>query len=195
METPQTAFELLLGIDQRCRQRAAELPAQAARAQRWSGIGFRLDKGWYVAPMSEIAEVMQPPPATRVPGVKPWLLGIANMRGRLLPLIDLAGYLSNATAEPDAPPRVDYSAARQRRRVLVVDTPQLYVGLLVDEVGGLQHFALHSLDPTLRARVAPAVAPFLQGHFFRERAWDVFSPAALVAAPGFRDVALQALTG
>lgn len=185
----------MLGIDQRCRRRAAELPAQVARVQSWSGIGFRLDKGWYVAPMAEIAEVLQPPPATRVPGVKPWLLGIANMRGRLLPLIDLVGYLSNATAEPDAAPRVDYSAARQRRRVLVVDTPQVYAGLLVDEVSGLQHFALHSLDLALRAQVPPGVAPFLQGHFFRERAWDVFSPAALVAAPAFRDVALQALTG
>jgi twitching motility protein PilI len=195
MDTPQTAFELLLGIDQRCRQRAAELPAQVARVQSWSGIGFRLDKSWYVAPIAEIAEVLQPPPAARVPGVKPWLLGIANMRGRLLPLIDLAGYLSNAAVETDAAPRVDYSAARQRRRVLIVDTSQVYAGLLVDEVSGLQHFPLHSLDLALRAQALPAVAPFLQGHFFRERAWDVFSPAALVAAPAFRDVAPQALTG
>ena len=71
MDTPQTAFELLLGIDQRCRQHAAELPAQVTRVQSWSGIGFRLDKGWYVAPMAEIAEVMHAPPSTRVPGVSP----------------------------------------------------------------------------------------------------------------------------
>ncbi|KAB0648344.1 chemotaxis protein CheW, partial [Acinetobacter bohemicus] len=37
MTESQTAFELLLDIDRRCRLLAADLPSQEARLQRWSG--------------------------------------------------------------------------------------------------------------------------------------------------------------
>lgn len=36
----QTAFELLLDIDRRCRLLAADLPSQETRSHSWSGIGF-----------------------------------------------------------------------------------------------------------------------------------------------------------
>ncbi len=42
MTESQTAFELLLDIDRRCRLLAADLPSQETRLQRWSGIAFRL---------------------------------------------------------------------------------------------------------------------------------------------------------
>ena len=179
MGPSRTAFELLLGLDQRCRQRAASLPSQDARLQSWSGIAFRLGAAWYVAPMAEVAEVLPPPRATRVPGVKPWVLGVANVRGRLLPLMDLGGCLGLELGKP-----------RKQRRVLVVERPDVFAGLLVDEVSGLQHFSLHSLDLSLPAAAEPRIAPYIQGYFQREQAWQVFSPFALVQAAAFRDVAL-----
>jgi twitching motility protein PilI len=174
-----TAFELLLGIDQRCRLQAARLPALQSRLQGWSGIGFRLGEQWYVAPIGEVAEVLREPRATQVPGVKPWVRGVANVRGRLLPIISLGGYFGHDPAPPG-----------KQRRVLVVDRQELFTGLLVDEVLGLQHFALHSHDLSAPAQVDAAVAPFIQGHFMRERPWSVFSPLALAQAPGFVDIAL-----
>lgn len=93
MTESQTAFELLLDIDRRCRLLAADLPSQEARLQRWSGIGFRLGPHWYVAPMGEVAEVLHEPRCTLMPGVKPWVKGVANLRGRLLPVMDLGGFL------------------------------------------------------------------------------------------------------
>ena len=186
MRALRTAFDLLQAIDQRCRQRAANLPSQPAPLQTWSGIGFRLGEYWYVAPMAEVAEVLHPPHATRMPGVRPWVLGMANVRGRLLPLMDLEGLLGLGTGEVPAEAR----APRKHRRVLVVEHEDIYAGLLVDEVGGLQHFALHSLDLSMPATALPGVAPYLQGHFHHERAWHVFSPFALVRAPAFREVAI-----
>ena len=73
MTESQTAFELLLDIDNRCRLLAADLPSQEARLQRWSGIGFRLGSHAYVAPMGEVAEVLHEPRCTLMPGVKPWV--------------------------------------------------------------------------------------------------------------------------
>ena len=84
MSESLTAFELLWQIDQRCRLLAADLPSQPARQDRWSGIGFRLGEHWYVTPMGEVSEVLPELRVTQLPGVKPWVKGVANLRGRLL---------------------------------------------------------------------------------------------------------------
>lgn len=174
----RTAFDLLLAIDQRVRLHAAGLPSQHSGLGNWSGIGFRLAGHWLVAPMQDIAEVLREPRLTRLPGVKPWVLGMTNLRGRLLPVMDLCGLLD-----------VEPSGTRQRR-VLVVDQPEVFAGLLVDEVVGLQHFARERLEPSAPLQIRAAMAPFVQGHFQREQVWSVFSLQALVQSTEFRDVAL-----
>jgi twitching motility protein PilI len=177
MNESLTAFDLLLQIDRRCRLLAADLPSQPTRQDSWSGIGFRLGEHWYVAPMGEVGEVLHEPRFTQVPGVKPWVKGVANLRGRLLPVMDLAGFFGHET-----------SAARKQRRVLVVEHDEVFAGLLVDEVFGLQHFARDSLEPadTLNS----PISPFITGRFQREQTWQVFSLFALARSQGFMNVAL-----
>ncbi|MFB4392465.1 MULTISPECIES: chemotaxis protein CheW [unclassified Pseudomonas] len=174
-----TAFELLLDIDRRCRLLVADQPPQDLRLQQWSGIGFRIAGFWFVAPMGEVAEVLREPRSSRVPGVQPWVRGVANVRGRLLPLMDLSAFFGLGQAAPG-----------KQRRVLVLDVEDLFAGLLVDEVVGLQHFALSSLALEPPYPLLGAAAPFVQGHFPREHNWAIFSPFALAQAPGFLDVAL-----
>ncbi|MCU1752622.1 chemotaxis protein CheW [Pseudomonas sp. 6D_7.1_Bac1] len=174
-----TAFELLLQIDQRCRLLAADLPSQQTRNHGWSGIGFRLGERWYVAPMGEVSEVLHEPRCTQLPGVKSWVKGVANLRGRLLPIMDLCGFLGT-----------ELSALRKQRRVLVVEYKEVFVGLMVDEVFGMQHFDQASFEPaSLDAQDGPAGA-FIKGQFVREQRWQVFSPFALAQSPRFMDVAL-----
>ncbi|WP_077046042.1 chemotaxis protein CheW [Pseudomonas sp. KK4] len=177
-----TAFELLLQIDQRCRLLAADLPSQPTRQDNWSGIGFRLGDHWYVAPMGEVSEVLHEPRFTQVPGVKPWVKGVANLRGRLLPIMDLGGCFSGKESGHEQ------SATRRQRRVLVVEHQEVFAGLLVDEVFGLQHFAQDTLEPgdTLNG----PMAAFITGRFQREQTWQVFSPFALATSQGFMNIAL-----
>jgi twitching motility protein PilI len=61
---------------------------------------------------------------------------------------------------------------------------------MVDEVLGMQHFSELSLIPHSPDDSEPDIAPFIQGRFLREQAWQVFSPRALLQSPGFMDVAL-----
>lgn len=178
MSASYTAFELLLAMDQRCRARAAELPVQQDTEQPWSGISFRLGNGWFVAPMSEVAEVLPEPRMTRIPGVKPWVLGVANLRGRLLPVMNLSGYFGAAL-----------SSHRRQRRVLVVDHDEVFIGLLVDEAPGLQHFPPADLAMVRPENLDDALAPYVKGYFFNDREWAVFSPVALVTAAEFLNVA------
>lgn len=172
-----TAFELLLQIDQRCRLLAADLPSQPTRQDHWSGIGFRLGDHWYVAPMSEVSEVLHEPRFTQVPGVKSWVKGVANLRGRLLPIMDLGSFLGH-----------ELSTARRQRRVLVVEHQEVFAGLMVDEVFGLQHFARDSLESV--DTLDGPIAPFIQGRFEREQSWQVFSPFALAQSQGFMNIAM-----
>ncbi len=179
MKGSRTAFELLFAIDQRCRSLAAGLPAQPAREQDWSGIGFRLGEHLFVTPMGEIAEILNEPRCTAMPRVKPWVLGIANLRGRLLPVIDLCSYFGHAC-----------SPLRKPRQVLVVEQPEVFAGLLVDEVLGMQHFDPASLERGAEVAPTPQMAPFIRGQFIREQPWRVFSTRALAQSRGFMDVAL-----
>ncbi|WLH12413.1 chemotaxis protein CheW [Pseudomonas hefeiensis] len=179
MSQSLTAFELLLQIDRRCRLLGADLPSQPTHRAGWSGIGFRLGEHWYVAPMGEVSEVLHEPRYTHLPGVKPWVRGVANLRGRLLPLMDVCGFFGH-----------ELSSVRKQRRVLVVDHDEIFTGLLVDEVLGLQHFAQDSLEPTLMDDLDGPEAVFVKGRFRGERQWQVFSPFALAQSPGFMDVAV-----
>jgi twitching motility protein PilI len=174
-----TAFELLLQIDQRCRLLAADLPSQPTRQNSWSGIGFRLGEYWYVAPMGEVSEVLHEPRFTQVPGVKPWVKGVANLRGRLLPIMDLCAFLGH-----------ELSVARRQRRVLVVEHQDVFAGLMVDEVFGLQHFAQGSLEPVATDAVTGPMAAFVEGCFQGEQTWRVFSPFALARSQGFMNIAV-----
>ncbi|MGV8862557.1 MAG: chemotaxis protein CheW [Pseudomonas sp.] len=179
MAESKTAFQLLLEIDQRCRSLAAGLPLQETRQQDWSGIGFRMGEQCYVAPMGEISEILHEPRCSVLPGVKPWVKGVANLRGRLLPIMDLCAFFDH-----------ELSPVRKQRRVLVVDHQDVFAGLMVDEVLGVQHFSQRSLMPEPLVAFDAGVAPFIQGQFLREQAWLVFSPHALAQSPGFMDVAL-----
>jgi len=179
MAESQTAFELLLEIDQRCRLLAADLPSQETRQHGWSGIGFRIGEHWYVAPMGEVSEVLHEPRFTQLPGVKPWVKGVANLRGRLLPIMDLCGFFGH-----------ELSPLRKQRRVLVVEHGDVFAGLMVDEVIGLQHFEQHSFEPLSISKRQGSKAEFVKGYFRREQNWRVFSLFALAKSPVFMSVAI-----
>lgn len=178
MSDVMTPFQQLLEIDQLCRRYSAGLPAQQEVAQSWSGIGFRMGARLFVAPMGEVTEVLHEPRYTLLPGVKPWIKGVANVRGRLLPIMDLCGFLGG-----------ELSPLRKQRRVMVVECEKVFAGLVVDEVFGMQHFSVEGFTEQLPPLEA-AIQPLIHGVFHRERPWLVFSPHSLAREQAFLDVAV-----
>ena len=96
---------------------------------RWSGIAFSFAGYQFVAPLGEVAEVIPVPSSTTVPSAKSWIRGLANVRGRLLPLTDLAIFLSLPETE-----------LSKLSKVMIIDQPSNYGGVIVDQVMGIQHF-------------------------------------------------------
>jgi len=93
-----TPFELLQELERRSKLALAGPAAAKGDAQEWVGIGFRLGTDWLLVARHEVREVMIiPSQAARVPGAKPWVVGLVNVRGQLLPLVDLKQFLGAGT--------------------------------------------------------------------------------------------------
>ena len=62
--------------------------------QEWSGVTFALGESRLACKIDQIHEILPIPASTPVPGAKPWIIGLANVRGSLLTVIDLVWFLT-----------------------------------------------------------------------------------------------------
>lgn len=178
MADAQSVYLTLFALQRLCRERATGLPQQAEVIEYWSGIGFTMDGVKYVSPIPEVSEILHVPRYTRVPGVLGWMKGIANVRGRLLPIMDLIGYFNRKSGLQE-----------KKRRLLVLDHGDVYSGLVVDDVMGMQHFPVDSYSRESGEQDA-VIAPYTDGSYMREDGkWIVFSPHRLAEDPRFMQVA------
>ena len=96
---------------------------------QWSGITFRLGETRLACDADRVHEILSMPQSTPVPGSKPWILGLANVRGAILTIVDLAWFLTGKR-----------TAITVRTRLLSSQLHKAPVGLLIDEVFGQRHF-------------------------------------------------------
>ncbi|CAN5197678.1 chemotaxis protein CheW [soil metagenome] len=173
-------FALLMELERRARAAMGQERA-AGPEHEWVGVGFLLGRESFLAPRGDVREVLPVPGVvTRVPGAKSWVLGLANVRGHLLPLLDLGLFLGGGPIDVD-----------RRTRVVTVNDRDIPAGLVVDEVFGFRRFLHHehaaSWPPTLIR-----CERFLTGAYRRDgECWPVFSLQKLVESPQF----LQAAAG
>ena len=174
----QDPFQLLLAIEQRSKKNAQALPQQVEQQNTWDGVAFRLGEVHLVAPLFEVKEILPCPRLTHVPGAKRWIRGIANIRGSLLPVIDLQDCINGEAL-----------TVGRSSRILVASHKGLAAGLLVDEILGQKHF-MEEMRSTELPDMGAQAADFLQGAF-RERgdSWCVFSLHRLLDSQQFIDVA------
>ncbi|WP_439624857.1 chemotaxis protein CheW [Gemmata sp.] len=128
------------------RPEGAAAGASAASGREHPHVVFAVAGTEYAVPLHAVREIGRPPAATPLPGAPEWLVGVANIRGGIVSMVDLRAFL----AEPPGP------AADPDRRLLVVTAPggDLTAGLLVDRVRGIQ-----SIPPDqVRAPAAPIAA-------------------------------------
>jgi len=170
---------LLKGIEESCRSSAVGLPHKAEVTSEWSGIAFRLGGNSLLVPMDQVVEILDLPAFSVVPLSQPWVRGIANIRGKLLPVIDLNGYLGN-----------ELTRVTNKPRVLVIDYEGIYSGLIVDEVMGLKHF-LEDEYTEEQADVDGFLEPYIvYGYRRNEQIWGVFSLFALADSQQFLQAAV-----
>lgn len=173
-------FDLLASIDQRSRARSTspELEQPEGMVGR---LALRFSDQRIMVSMEEISQIIPAPVITRVPGVKPWLMGIANLRGTVLSVINLGGFLANKS-----------SSITKSSRIVTVNSGDWFFGLLIDEVIGMRHFTEHSLVPEAAAAevVDPQLKPYITEVYNSEdQHWMAFDIGALLNNAYFLDAA------
>lgn len=63
--------------------------AQADGARR-ALLRCQIGRGHYLLPLSSVVEIVRSSAVTPVPQTPPWVAGLMNLRGRVLPVVDLA---------------------------------------------------------------------------------------------------------
>lgn len=165
-------FIKLLEIAARSKQRGLGVLGQGTSV--WTGVGFVLSNTNFLVPIGEVSEILKPPRYTSIPGVEVWMRGLANVRGRLLPITDILLFLGKKPSKQE-----------QKRRVLVVDHEETFAGLIVDELLGMQHFAHQEYEMDIKAPFAE-IAPFVQGAFVRDgQLWYVLLLSRFIENPRF----------
>ena len=157
------------------------LPAQVDYLPLTPMICFSVLGHDWVVPLGQVTELVEIQDSTPLPGVKPWVVGVSNIRGKLLPIIDFAQFLGG-----------QLSAVHRLQRIVILDRQGVFVGLVVDAIKGMRHLGSEGFDVDTRD-LEPALRSFVQGFY---RADDgtctlLLNPDELIENPLFQDVALS----
>lgn len=185
----QSPFDVLVDYERRSLAHVVGLPEQLDAPGLWRGVGYRIGARRLASGFGEVLEILPLPQVTPVPGAQPWLLGLANVRGNLLPIVDLKQFLEG-----------ERTVVHESQRILLVRQPGGDVAVLIDELYGQRSF-----QEQQRIELDPASAPddiaidaLTTGRYahFVERAyrvephtWGIFNLDRLARTPEFRQAA------
>jgi purine-binding chemotaxis protein CheW len=108
-----------------------------AKGEALELVAFRIGEQEYCVDIMAVREIRGWTPATMLPHAPHFVQGVINLRGTVLPIVDLAARLGLGRAEPTA-----------RHVTIVVQIADQVVGLLVDAVSDILTLAAEEVRPT-----------------------------------------------
>lgn len=134
-------------------------------------IFFRLDEWECALPTETVQGVERVGEMTAVPNTQPWVLGVMQVWGSIISVVDLRRFLG-MPAQPATP----------RSRILVVTLRGMTIGFLVDAVTEMRPIGGVAADPT--ASGAPSwLAPYLGASLMLGQQWvGLLDPERLLFA-------------
>jgi purine-binding chemotaxis protein CheW len=115
-------------------------------------VVFTVDQEEYAAPIGDIREVLDTAEITPVPDSPPFVLGMMNLRGKVVPVIDLEKRLNLQRQTDD-----------KSRHILVVDFDKSLIGIRVDVVKEVLKVAtktIQAVPSLITSKISPE---FLRG--------------------------------
>jgi twitching motility protein PilI len=147
------------------------MQAKGLAGERVSALGIQAGGEHWLVEMSDIGEVLPVPPLTPVPLTKPWYRGVANVRGNLYSVVDVAACLG-----------LDAALSGARSRVLLLAPKHGFnTGLLVSRVFGLR-------NPRNWRRTEKGGAVLYEDS--AGQTWKQLDMAALLRQPGFLHIGI-----
>lgn len=153
------------------------LPEEIQDEPRWGGLAFAIGEFKIVTELTSVIDVLTAPALTPIPGTKPWLKGICNVRGSLYSVVDVGFYLEVA------PPVADGEG-----RLLVLNDKDLGCTLLVPTVFGLRYFVEEQQRQEI-STLDPALQPYAEQAFLQDgETWAALDLGRLIATAKFMGI-------
>ncbi len=176
-------FDVLVDYERRSLEHVAGLPEQLDAPGLWRGVGYRIGNRRLASDFGEVLEILPLPQVTPVPGAQPWMLGLANVRGNLLPIVDLKQFLEG-----------ERTVLHESQRILLVRQPGGDVAVLIDELYGQRSFNEQHLveaDDEIATHLGDGRYANFIGRAYRldDTTWGIFSLDRLARTPEFRQAA------
>ena len=109
-------------------------------------VEFELAGELFALPVAQVREILRVRDVTPVPHPPFPVIGVINLRGRVVPLLDLRARLGMRATPPD-----------DRSRVVLVESQKRRIGLLVDAVKRVAQLAQSAMQPPPEEVRAPEV--------------------------------------
>jgi purine-binding chemotaxis protein CheW len=132
---PSTAAEILRA---RAEALAREPAPQPLASEHVEVVVFGLGGERYALEAAAVAEVYPFENLTPVPCTPPFIRGIVNLRGRVVPVIDLKKFF-------DLPEQ----GITDLHRILLVEKAEMSFGILADTIEGMRRFSREAIQPSL----------------------------------------------
>jgi twitching motility protein PilI len=176
-------YEVIADYERRSLAHVVGLPEQLDAPGLWRGVGYRIGSHRLASGFDEVVEILPLPPVTPVPGAQPWMLGVANIRGSLLPIVDLKQFLEG-----------ERTVIHEGQRVLIVRQSGGDVAVTIDELYGQRSFVedqkIDADGTTDGANFTGRYAHFVdRAYKLGDHPWGVFSLSLLARTPEFRQAA------
>jgi purine-binding chemotaxis protein CheW len=84
-------------------------------------VGFRIGRETFGVPISLVREIVRVPEITSVPNAPDYIEGVINLRGRIIPVVDLRKRFREKVGERD-----------KKNRIVVAEVEGRLIGLLVN---------------------------------------------------------------
>lgn len=97
---------------------------------------FRLAQEEYGLPITKVQEINRLVPITKLPQTPPFMEGVINLRGRIIPVIDLRKRFA-----------LEVSEHNDDSRIIIVEVCGQIVGVIVDAVAEVVRIAATSIEP------------------------------------------------
>lgn len=154
--------EALRELQSRLAQRLQAAPGQASTV---SWLAVECGASGFLLPLQDAGEIFALSPIVPVAHAKAWFLGVANLRGGLHGIVDLAGFLGIDRGERRS------DALRERAQLVAFNTAlEINCALLVDRLAGLR-----GADQLVAEPDTPHSRPSFAGGCFRDatgRLWQ-----------------------
>jgi purine-binding chemotaxis protein CheW len=99
-------------------------------------VGFRIGEETYGVQIGAVREIVRVPEITAVPNAPDMIEGVINLRGKIIPVMDLRKRFGSSAIQPD-----------KKNRILVVDMENRLLGLIVSSASEVLKIAPSEIEP------------------------------------------------